>query len=319
MATHPRCCAGLEHDNSDGWHDIHVAYVKALCSRAVAAPHARKWSLAKICDQASREDGLDDERFEGDLLAAAVYMNHLSLVVELVGKEGILRQRYSPTEFGLFGSPYLNAIATDNEAALELHFEAVEASPNLNLNKVRHSLIRSACHYGSTRMLKRILPVPDWRIGYRWMGKIEDGMAHSNLPSFEFLKARRTDYRLPATKQEERTVESLIGATLRCREDVVRHLLEMGASLTHIRWRVRHNSAPLLQACRGGFTGIVRILLEHGALILGDEIGEAAQHGRWYTVRVLLEHGVDVNSGSPPVVMSAVAWEREDVFCELVK
>jgi hypothetical protein len=65
----------------------------------------------------------------------------------------------------------------------------------------------------------------------------------------------------------------------------------------------------------------LQLLFHHGARIQGgkervegSEIEEAAERGRWTTVRVLVAHGADINKA----LVYAVKKEREDVVRELV-
>ena len=287
-----------------------ATYVRLLCARA-ADSHGH-FSMAAACLRpATYFDAVyDDAKYDCVLLAAAAYLNKLSVIDELTN--GGEHARCSGI---VLGSPDQNAILRGNSEALQLL--------DSKLNKTRVSALAPVLSlHCSPDMFERFRPkwttqqleTSDKR-HYRYF---ERALRTPSVENFNTLmRLKKT------TKQPQLTKMQLAAYLHRASrsgwEDMTRHLLGLGAPVEGDPRLYDDFGSPLTGACVHGHSNIAQILLEQGAKIEGTEIGDAAKKGRWDMVSMLADRGADINLGDEPPIVSAVAFEREDIFYELLK
>ncbi|KAF2679399.1 ankyrin [Lentithecium fluviatile CBS 122367] len=296
--------------------ETYAIYVRLLCSQA-AQSHGQ-FSMAAACLRpADRADVYDEARYDCDLLAAAAYLNKLSIIDELTDSEKHLRCNGI-----MLGDPYQTAVLRGNSEAFQLLFSKGRVhNPHPSIAAANH-LAPLLSFHGSPDMFERFRP--KWTpeelntSDRRYLRWLERALKTPSVDNFNILMRVKQK-----TNQPELTKMQLAACLHRAAragwEDMVRHLLGLGAPVEGDPRLYPANSTPLTGACVHGHKTIAWILLENGAEIKGNEIGDAARKGRWDVVRMLADHGADINFGDQPPIMSAVAFEREDVFRELVE
>lgn len=299
----------LEDENRD---DAYVKYAKLLCAQA--ARRQIYFPMAAAClGPTDREDNYEEDFYEYDLMTAAAYTNKTSIIEELGDRPENLRVKVAT-----FGNPYLAAVIGGHQAALDLLYRKLESKGESSY-AVRSFLVSSVCIEGPTSMVKDFLPWTDkafWSTNTS-RSELQSGLCTPNLGTFNMLMQMKGNSPNPLLGKDE-LVWFLNNACSRGWEEIVPHLLRLGAP---VNGRSTSMYTPLVRACKGGFESIVLVLLKHGARIstTGHEIGQAAKRGNWGSVRMMLQHGADINRGHPPPIVTAVALEREDIFCELIE
>jgi len=240
-----------------------------------------------------------EESYKWDLLAAAIYLNNTPMLAELA------HLGQSCGEGIMLGDPYAVAIICCNSKA----FELLLRENNHDSGRYLHRLLPKVTEYGTLDMLEKWLQLDEVKLCSA--RTLEKALFTPKTENFDmlarFIEERRKDWVI----QPSLSI-CLRRATRKGWEEMVRHLLSLGAPA---------GGYNLLSAiCRGGFENIVRMLPEHGAKFEGYEVANAAKEGRWEMVRLLVDdYGADINDGDPPPVVSAVAYEREDIFRELLQ
>ena len=95
------------------------------------------------------------------------------------------------------------------------------------------------------------------------------------------------------------------------RDEIIRLLLDRGAD---VNFPSESGNTPLLSAIDKRNSALVKVLLDRGAAVAG--LSEAIQNGETGIVRLLVQHGADVNArdkkGSTPLI-EAVRMENPDI------
>lgn len=325
MVRHIAARLAHEDENSE---ETYPVYVKKLCVRAGqdGGPY-----LAAVCgagpDSYSARDcgGL---YCEYDLVAAAAYLNKLSVIDEVANRDHNLH-----VALGIFGNPYMCAALGENLEAVQLLFHKLELHSRIRSPRsVRQALFTRVSSDCSTPMM--LLFMPKWSPEYfedldedkrsPAMNTLDRALSTSNMETFDTLM--RIKETTPYPELDEEHLTSLLNdACQEGSEEMVRRLLALGASLEGYDYEYDKLEDPLKVACSDSFgkgtmnlQRIASALLSHGAQIKGDEIAIAAKTGNLGLVQTLVQAGVDVNTGAPKPLVSAVGLERTDLFEALV-
>jgi len=269
-------------------------YIGLLCTRASYGKYAQ-YTMAAMCmgrlgPDDMPDDGYSEQEYNYDLMAAAAYTNNLTIIEELGA---------NPTTLGItagaFGHPYLTAVIGGNTTALDLLLQKrhdcshsrFERSVSENVDGVKRTILSSVALHGTPSMVRRCLP--KWHPFHftKWckyrLEQLGNALTTPYVETFNMIMRERG-----TTPDADLSAEQLVGALDRACwhgwQEMAQHLISLGALVRGDGQPSRHYR-PLKSASQGGFEGIVQMLLDHGAGMEGDEIGEAAKKGRWDVVR----------------------------------
>jgi hypothetical protein len=306
-----------ENGNSEGDYE---RYIEILTTRA--ANHYAPSTMALVC---KGHDGYVDDSYteaeeEYDLLAAAAFTNNVPLMESLIPDTG-----HIGFSIGTFGDPYLAAIASGHFAALDILLGRLPTSTSLK--HVKERILRHVAVHGSPSLIEKYMP--EWPAKHLHFSNIREKLVKAlETPSVEnFQTVVRT---LETTSQPTLSTSELANLLeLACWrpgwEDMVEYLISIGApvdgeDVTDSTFNLY--SWPLKFAACHQTPAIMQLLFQYGARVQsggkrvrGSEIEEAAEKGRWDSVRILVAHGADINQA----LVSAVKEEREDIVRELLE
>lgn len=315
-------------DGAAGLMDCYPNYIKSLTTLLVQHRPDGVRSMSNLF-QEETEDGrrLYDERapVEEDLITAAAYTNHLSIVKER--SEGMATIWCIK---GTLGNPYRAATLNGNVEILDFLFEKMSAetrgsvttdfwfhhvclaSSEANIDVVHHLL-----DYGWAPQLKNYSGC--------FIPKFYRAMFTPNLDVFNFFMHLKKQMEEPFKPLDTLTLERHIrGAAENGWYEMVVHLLELGAP-AHIddRMGTRNPASPLFWACTSADEKVVRLLLRHGAKVSARDVNTAARRGDMDILKALFEHGADVDdelkSHLQPAVSHALLLEHPKMFHYLME
>ena len=249
------------------------------------------------------------------LLAAAAYRNDKATVQRLLA-EGCDATEGS----GVFGISTRAAALQGNNEVLEILLSWTSRSERFL--RARCAALRGATQGGHLDTLNLVLD-PRWGVispsESLYTEALKYGLRTKSPDVFDrvalLVRPHRKGYPeicLPALLAQATGSGSL---------QMVSHLLKEGAFVNGDTKNPPAN--PLRSASLKGHTGIVKLLLEHGArprFGWGDTLVIAARSGYLDIVRILLSHGADVNERpaeelrAPPAIVSAIQLEHEEMF-----
>jgi hypothetical protein len=264
---------------------------------------------------------------EYDLLTAAAYTNKFSIVKDLSE-----RSENTRVVVGTLGNPFKAATKAGQVAILDHLIRAVEQHGRSQWNVwwdqvcfasrlVSFKVVEHLLAYGWTSKMKTIFGYLDERF-YR-------ALFTPSVKMFGiFMQLKEATETSPKPMTAKKLAPLMLEAASNGWVEMMAHLIALGAP-THgeefftsyvIEW-------PLFKAVKFGCVGVVRLLLQHGVPITGNELRVAARRGNLPVVKVFIECGADVNCplnpdlpgyyadyGFPLPIVSAVQLEYEEMF-----
>ncbi|KAF2183551.1 ankyrin [Zopfia rhizophila CBS 207.26] len=228
------------------------------------------------------------ERSDYDLLAAAVFTNHISLVKSLVDSE-------LGWQFNTIGNPFKVAVLTRRFEILDLFFADIY---RYRVSSGRYYMLEIAAREGDSKMVEYLLK--PGRNPFDYDSVMNEQVKEANkalrTPSVETLNlilAEREKWN-PRPLSEGFLLDLLCEAARQGWTTMTEHLISLGAPL-EVPIKMKSIKSPLYYACEAGHDEVINVLLDHGAQICGRELEAAASHGYTTTVKILLERGADVH------------------------
>jgi hypothetical protein len=315
--------ARLARDDEDS-KNTYPLYLQKLCDWAAQNGGP---SLAVCCSGDLDSYGLCGGRYcDYDLVAAAAYLGKISIIDHVANNAHTLR-----IALGLFGCPFMSAVAGGNLEAMQLLFQKVALVHDSwgAANTLRCRLLSRISVRGSTAIVQAALPhyepdrYEDDNENERSlvMKDLDNALRTQNVETFELLKRIKEETPHPKV-DEEHWKKLLEHACRRGSADMVQHLLTLGLQHSYeLKESSKLRHLITLVCLRRGTSDsdrTVRTLLSHGVPVTSDALAGAAKLGNWNLVQILVEAGTDVNIGDPKPLVSAIAQERTDMFKALL-
>lgn len=232
----------------------------------------------------------EEQKFRVTLLAAAAFTNQMSLVISLVDSDLESESLWSCTPFG---PPYEVAVKARNHQIVAFL-----------LPRMRHAryVLHAAIRIGDVDMVKYILdmegtPANPWRD--HPSPPLETSRATSQREAISCLRTPSVQiFSIMLSELQSRRLVTLNDVLwhdilLRAAKsnwlDMVEHLIIRGVPLDFSKKRGWIHCA-LCRACIHGHGEVLRILLESGAILCGEEVEAVAFYGTISALRILLEH-----------------------------
>lgn len=300
-------------------------YLRKLCVRATENGGP---SLAASCRE--EHDNWSDRRCGGlfcnyDLVAAAAYVNKISIIDEVANDNHTLR-----VVLGIFGNPFdCAALGGNLEAAQLLFRKLAQVDGEGYANVVRSRRLSRVAQLGSTPMMRAFLaPWPpehydDIREGERnpAMANLDRALCTPDEESFGILMAIKKKTSRPEIDEDQwlRHVEYA------CRNgpaELVQRFLTLKA-VHHFYEREDVIDMNLFHYVFSGSQNpdrerIVRMLLAYGVPVGSDAVAGAVKMGNLSLLKTLVDAGADLNSGDLKPLVCAISMEREYMFEALI-
>ncbi|KAK2762336.1 hypothetical protein FQN54_001346 [Arachnomyces sp. PD_36] len=282
-------------------HEERGAYIKQLCRLAFE----RNNCLSSFFQEYKQIDD-DDQALKRHLFVAAVYTNSVSLVRRLIN------QNHDPwASSSLFGFSLAAAALKGHEEIIQILLAT--CSPHSIRRYVALSCSSEAGHLGSVELVLQ----PQWgpweleKKNSRDRAALSKALNTPNIEVFNRIMAARGGTPLQGPLPEAHLGDLINTSASSGWVETTQRLLAMGAPADGFEISQAHR--PIMEACRHGFSEIVKLLLDHGADTYGA-LSKAASGGHLGIIQMLLDHGCDVNEGSPPAIVHAVDLEHVNMF-----
>jgi hypothetical protein len=265
-----------------------------------------------------------------DIMTAAAYTGHLSIVQELSKSEASTEIRW-----GTFGQVYAAAALGGNPAIID-HMLQMADLHKRDVASVCTSMLSAASKAGALGTVQHLLAspwmpdmwfpptkIPKGRVKGKPQLVISSPMETPNVEVFRALRQYKDALASPQNKTTKHELTDVIqGCASSGYTDLVAYLIGLKVPVDNRTYIYTDWESPLLMATKGnGSAPLVRLLLENGADTRGRDtfIRNAAKKGRFAVVKLLAEYGADLNGGDPLPLVNAIRLEHEDMFHYLLE
>jgi hypothetical protein len=342
------CC-----DNSEETYKI---YVSLLCRKVNRGTHL---SVLGLCDPLTSRGSLflpDNPtlRFEHDLVRAAIYTRHLSIVEERM--DSLELRKLWREDADAFCELCVAGAEANNGPALDLIVEVLDIehkqrwqacyatylSLNGDVNMLEEAFSRTAARLQPARQLElnKILNALKVELVLLWWRFFTGHSLHPERPGWPSYCAAMDETNELAIEVLMHTPKPDNFDTLRAArsqahlpdinqafwvkllenachenwEEMVRYLLDLGAHIS-----TPYMKTPLKRACARGNIEIARLLLKEGAVIDCDTMNMTARAGHWRLVRLMADEYGAINKNRRGMMMWVVRQERTALYLDLVE